>query len=217
MSPLGAQSASAVGRTALLRAAISVGLAEGLGGITSRAVAEAAGVAHSLVRYHFGTIEALVTEALALAIDEGVEHGTELASATTLVEFTDRLTASVTDHRDTHAFLYEALLESRRRPSLYPQVERYFHEYRGAISKQLERLGLNDPGLIDVIYFAFEGMTMKEVAYPDQVGTRGAIVWLQQRVHELTNMPLGADPSALNVDEVLEAELETGVKRGIGV
>lgn len=190
--------AASVGRTSLLRATIAVGLADGLSGITSRSVAEAAGVAHSLVRYHFGTIDALVTEALGLAIDEGVKHGQQLADAKTLAEFTERLEASITDNRDTHAFLFEALLESRRRPELYPQVARYFREYRGAFSRQLERLGIDDQGLIDVIYFTLEGMTFKEVAYPGQLGTRGAIVWLQRIILERTNVELGDDPAVLD-------------------
>lgn len=194
--PAAASSSSSVGRTALLRATIDVGLDHGLSGITSRSVAEAAGVAHSLVRYHFGSIDALVTEALGLAIDEGVAHSRRLAETTTLSEFTENLSESITSHRDTHAFLYEALLESRRRPKLYPQVERYFRDYRGAISEQLRRLGVGDSALIDVVYFALEGMTLKEVAYPDQSGTRDAIVRLQQLVADLTGVPLGDQPVA---------------------
>lgn len=184
----------AVGRTALVRATIEVGLEQGISGITSRSVAEAAGVAHSLVRYHFGSIDALVTEALGRAIDEGMAHARRLTEATTLAEFTDNLSESITAHRDTHAFLYEALLESRRRPQLGAQVERYFNDYRGAISAQLRRLGVRDQSLIDIIYFSVEGMTFKEVAYPDQLGTRGAIVRLQQLVSDLTGVPIG-EPS----------------------
>ncbi|GGA70919.1 TetR family transcriptional regulator [Pseudoclavibacter endophyticus] len=179
------------GRAALLRATIAVGLADGISGITSRSVAEAAGVAHSLVRYHFGTIDALITEALGLAIDEGLELGCDLASAATLSEFTERLVASVIEHQDTQAFLFEALLESRRRPDLFGQVERYYRDYREAFSSHFQRLGVTDQGLIDVIFFAFKGMVMKEVAYPDQDGTRGAIVWLQNLVLQHTGVPLG--------------------------
>ena len=214
-SPPAPPTPASVGRTALLRATIAVGLAEGLSGITSRSVAETAGVAHSLVRYHFGSIDALVTEALGLAIDEGMAHGQRLASTTTLAEFAENLATSVTAHRDTHAFLHEALLESRRRPELYPQVERYFRDYRGAISAQLVRLGVQDSGLIDIVYFVVEGMTFKEITYPDQAGTRGAMVRLQRLIAEMTGVPIGdvgafGERSDVTDDETGDAEAAPG-------
>lgn len=198
-------SPGSLGRSNLLRATITVGLAQGLSGVTSRSVAEEAGVAHSLVRYHFGSIDALVTEALGLAIDEGVATGKRLTSTTTFAEFTADLAESITTHRDTHAFLYEALLESRRRPELFPQVERYFRDYRRAISEQLRRLGATDPSLIDVVYFAIEGITFKEVAYPDQLGSRAAIVRLQRLLADSAGIELAEAWGEGDADEVSSA------------
>ncbi|KAB1662597.1 TetR/AcrR family transcriptional regulator [Pseudoclavibacter chungangensis] len=173
---------NALGRAALLRATIDVGLALGLSGITSRSVAEAAGVAHSLVRYHFGSVDALITEALSLAIDEGIENARALAEVPSLTEFTRNLARSVTDSRDTHAFLYEAILESRRRPELVPQVKRYYREYREALSAPLRALGVEDEALLDMVLFAFEGMVFKEVTDSDQRRTREAIRQLRSIV-----------------------------------
>lgn len=51
-------------RTALLDAAERVVLAAGYPAATNRAVADEAGVAHGLVRYHFGSIEQLLVETL---------------------------------------------------------------------------------------------------------------------------------------------------------
>ncbi|MGO2111784.1 MAG: TetR/AcrR family transcriptional regulator [Pseudoclavibacter sp.] len=186
--------AAGQGRTALLRATISVGLSDGISGITSRSVAEAAGVAHSLVRYHFGTIDALITEALGLAIDEGIDRGKHLSNSMSIADFTEGLVATVESSRESLAFLFEALLESRRRPDLFPQVERYYRQYRDEFSKHVTHQDVTDQGLIDVIFFAFEGMIMKEVSYPDQAGTRRAIGWLQERVAEHTGRPVDAAP-----------------------
>lgn len=190
------QSAGSVGRTALLRATIDVGLSHGLSGITSRSVAEAAGVAHSLVRYHFGSVDSLITEALNLAIDEGIDVARSLAGVPTLNEFTRNLAQSVTDHRDTHAFLYEALLESRRRPELRPQVKRYFREYRDALSEPLRSLGVSDEALIDMVLFAVEGMVFKEITDSEQLRTREAIRRLRAIVALESGAPLEPDREA---------------------
>lgn len=179
---------NSLGRGALLRATIDVGLALGLSGITSRSVAEAAGVAHSLVRYHFGSVDSLITEALSLAIDEGIDNARALAEVPTLNEFTRNLAQSVTDSRDMHAFLYEAILESRRRPELVPQVKRYYREYRDALSAPLRSLGVTDEALIDMVLFAVEGMVFKEITDSDQLRTREAV----RRLRAITAIESGA-------------------------
>lgn len=183
---------STSGRAALLQATMLVGLEQGLSGITSRAVAERAGVAHSLVRYHFGSINALVTEALSFAIDEGRERTRRLGQATDLNELIHRLTASVAAQRSKHAFLYEALLESRRRPGLFPQVQRYFSEHRATVVQQLQRLGVREPVLIDLVCCTVEGISLSEVLYPGQLSSAAAMHRLEQIVELSAEPPLAA-------------------------
>jgi AcrR family transcriptional regulator len=62
LSPAKAQ-AGEVTRSRLLVAASSLIVERGWGSVTTRAVAERAGVNQALVHYHFGTMEALLTEA----------------------------------------------------------------------------------------------------------------------------------------------------------
>lgn len=62
------------GREALLKAAVRVVARGGLRSLTYRAVAEEAGVAHSLVVHHFGSRAALIEEALAHTVQTSMSH-----------------------------------------------------------------------------------------------------------------------------------------------
>jgi len=201
-APAAAASAPVDGRTALLRATIAVGLGRGLGAVTSRAVAEEAGLAHSLVRYHFGSVDAMLTEALALAIDESLHDTRGLSGSASLRDLTRSLSEAVREHRDSYAFLHEALLESRRRPQLRPQVERYYSEYRTGFARQLERLGVVEPELIDVAWFALEGLIFKEISSPSEPERAQATI---RRLRQIVLVPSGVldaiDPDGLDAED----------------
>ncbi|MDO5053196.1 MAG: TetR family transcriptional regulator [Pseudoclavibacter sp.] len=175
-----------------MRTTVEVALEQGLGRVSARSVAEAAGVAHSLVRYHFGSIDSLITEALRFAIDEGVQNAKILGDANSLTEFTRMLAESVQRSRHVHAFLLEALLEARRRPQLREPVERYHREYRNAVAGQLRRLGVDDEPLIDIVLYALEGMVLQQVTLPDKERAVEASRRLRSIVAGETGAPLTA-------------------------
>lgn len=193
--PRPARRRDSVGRAALLRTTVDVALEQGLGRVSARTVAEAAGVAHSLVRYHFGSIEALLTEALRFAIDEGIENAQAIGETSSLTEFTHRVAESVQHSRHVHAFLFEALLESRRRPELREPVARYHREYRNAVANQLRRLGVDDEAVIDIVLFALEGMVFQLITHPEQSQERAAEASRRLRVivANETGAPLTTD------------------------
>ncbi len=61
------------GREALLEAVIRVVSQSGLRNLTYRAAAREAGVTHGLVAHHFGSRDALIEEALELALDRSLD------------------------------------------------------------------------------------------------------------------------------------------------
>ena len=66
------------GRDALMAAAIDVVAEKGLRGVTYRAIAARAGVNHTLVTHHFGSIEGLLAATMELAIERSIrESGLE--------------------------------------------------------------------------------------------------------------------------------------------
>ncbi|MFC7574917.1 TetR/AcrR family transcriptional regulator [Klenkia terrae] len=60
-------------KEALLQAAVTIAATRGLRGLTYRSVAAAAGVTHGSVRYHFGSWDALVEEALLHCVGPSID------------------------------------------------------------------------------------------------------------------------------------------------
>lgn len=157
------------GRTALLHATVAVVAAGGLRALTYRAVAAEAGVSHGLVRHHFGTRERLMAEAMEFAIDESLRGSNMLGEALTVDTFAQGIETLADRDSAIQSFQYELLLESRRRPELRPLAERHYRAYREAIARQLGRLGVDDPELVEVIWFALDGIVFKQLVLPESV------------------------------------------------
>lgn len=158
------------GRSALLRATVVVVARGGLRSLTYRSVAAEAGVSHGLVRHHFGTRDQLIAEAMELAIDESLRGSNMLSQALTVDAFAAGIESLADREAGIQSFQYELLLESRRRPELQPLAERHYRAYRDAIERQLERLGVSDRGLTELIWFALDGIVFKQLVQPGDVG-----------------------------------------------
>lgn len=157
------------GREALLRATVTVVARGGLRALTYRAIASEAGLSHSLVRYHFGSRDLLIAQALDYSVDQSLKASNMRQPATSYREFAAGLETLARREADIHAFQYELLLESRRRPELAPHVERYYSTYREAISAQLAHLGLHQPCLAETIWFALDGMVFQQLVAPGEI------------------------------------------------
>lgn len=160
----------ASGRLALLRATIVVVANGGLRALTYRAVAAEAGVSHGLVRHHFGTRDQLIAEAMDFAIGESLKGSNMLSDALTVDEFAEGIESLSDRESEIQSFQYELLLESRRRPELRHNAERHYRAYREAIDHQLERLGVEDPALTELIWFVLDGIVFKQLVLPGDVG-----------------------------------------------
>ena len=157
------------GRAALLSATITVVARGGLRSLTYRAVAAEAGVSHGLVRYHFGTRDQLISEALDYSIDQSLSASNMHAEVLSPNEFAEGVETLASRQGDIHAFQYELLLESRRRPDLAPHVDRYYQQYRQAIARQLSHLGVTDQAMADAIWFMLDGIVFKQLVAPGDV------------------------------------------------
>lgn len=167
------------GRQLLLEAAVRVVAGHGLRGLTYRSVAAEAGVAHGSVRYHFGDWSTLVEEALAYCIDRSVE-GAELTSSTPgFADFAAGLVKMVADDPDAQAFQYELTLEARRRPELQAVMRRGNERYRIAVRRELQRNGIDTPGLDELVFIALDGLVFHETAFGDSERTERATAALR--------------------------------------
>jgi AcrR family transcriptional regulator len=130
-------------REALLRAAAELIGERGWGSVTTRAIAERAGVPHGAVGYHFEGRESLLREAAVRALDELLALPVALASQanslTDLLRGTFEWYAGGGLRQGTVALLMEALREADRDDRLREPLARMLRDYRVALTDLIER------------------------------------------------------------------------------
>lgn len=168
------------GREALLKAAITVVAQGGLRSLTYRSVAAEAGVAHGLVRHHFGSRDALIEQALRYSIAVSIDT-TSLESTTGRIDDLARdLATSVAADPDSEAFQYELILEARRRPELSHYVKLIYEAYRGSTRRTLQAAGLTDPDLADLVFVTLDGLVFQQIALGDADATERGLTQLRR-------------------------------------
>jgi AcrR family transcriptional regulator len=165
------------GREALLAATVHVVAREGLRGLTYRAVADEAGVAHTLVAHHFGTRDALLQAALEWAAEQSI--GISLLEPATgrLEDFAAGLAELVADDAGMQAFQYELSLEARRRPELLPAVQRMYGAYIQATRRELMRMGLDEPSddLARAVFALLDGIVLQQTLFGEPAATDAVV------------------------------------------
>lgn len=168
------------GRDALLRAAIKVTAERGLRGLTYRAVAEEAGVAHGLVRFHFGSRDALIVAATQYSLPESIKFGELSTGNINISEFGTAVPNMILSDGDLLAFQYEVIMESRRRPELRAVVDELYSELRRATIEDLKGRGIDtNRGLGLLVFAALDGLVLQGVALDDHTEIKEALVALR--------------------------------------
>ena len=203
------------GRDALLSAVIAVVGEKGLKGVTYRAVAARAGVNHTLVTHHFGSIEGLLAATMEWAVKRSIEE-TGLERIVDFDEaFADSLIATVSAEPELQLFQFEMLLEARRNPKVRSLVERLYANYMGTVEDALKQRGLLvGDGVSLAIFAALDGLMLQFLTISDPVKIRAAVIQVGRLVavlesskdsgdgtiHELQPVPGRAGSSALFVE-----------------
>jgi len=154
------------GRDALLQAVVRIVARKGLRGLTYRAVAAEAGVNNSLVAHHFGTRDALITEALEWSVARSIDETKLVEFGTSEAEFLEALLGSVAMDPDLQAFQFEMILESRRRPELVEPVRRLYESYNATLRESIRHMGLADIDAAQAraLFAALDGLILQYVA-----------------------------------------------------
>jgi AcrR family transcriptional regulator len=165
------------GREALLSAVIAVVGEKGLKGVTYRAVAARAGVNHTLVTHHFGSIEGLLAATMEWAVQRSIEE-TGLERIVDFDEgFADSLIATVSAEPELQLFQFEMLLESRRNPEVRSLVERLYANYMETVEQALKQRGLlAGDGVSLAIFAALDGLMLQFLTISDPVKIRAAVI-----------------------------------------
>jgi DNA-binding transcriptional regulator YbjK len=170
------------GREALLRAVLRAVAKHGFAGLTYRAVAAEAGVTHGLVSYHFGSLDAMISEALVLAAEEAIRDS-QLSSAD---GFAARLSELVNDQAEAQSYQFELTFEARRRPELARHVQALYENYYAVIEHSLQSLGLPvDRALTRLVFAALDGLVLQQLIFADPAATDAALVRLRELLAKL--------------------------------
>ncbi|MET3934254.1 TetR family transcriptional regulator [Arthrobacter sp. OAP107] len=165
------------GRDALLAAVIDVVAEKGLRGVTYRSVAARAGVNHTLITHHFGSIEGLLAATLEWAVQRSIEE-TGLARVADFDEkFADALLASVSSEPELQLFQFEMLLEARRKPELKALLDRLYDNYISTVETALRGRSLDtDDELSRAIFAALDGLMLQFLTFGNPAKIRSAVI-----------------------------------------
>ncbi|WP_033296245.1 TetR/AcrR family transcriptional regulator [Amycolatopsis jejuensis] len=149
-------------KRALRRAAVEVVAAEGLRGLTYRAVAKTAGCTTGAVQHHFSSLDDLLQSSLDLVLEESAENGL-IGARTGVYADGPEVRQRFRDSAALQIFQYQLVVESARRPELRPVVRRLYDGYLAAVGKELPA----GDGLAQLVFYALDGMFLHQVADPD--------------------------------------------------
>ena len=187
-------------REALLRATIELLGETGARSVTSRAVAERAGVPLASTTYYFRSVQELVEEALKLHVAERVAElsamaavalGGREASASDIAErLAEVLVAAPTPILVAQ---YQMYLEAGRNPALQPAVAEALSAFEGLAAGLLAALGARDPeGAAEAFVALLDGFALHRLARPRDPEREAAALFAAMR--------------ALFLEQVLDAE-----------
>ena len=169
------------GREALLRATVKVVARGGLRALTYRAVAEEAGVAHALVRFHFGSRDALIVAATEYSLPEAIRVGGLESDSKDVGDYATQLHEVIVTEAELTAFQFEVILESRRRPELRPVVREIYDIFRKTATADLNQRGVQaDEALGTLIFATLDGLVFQAVSMNDPESIEAPLRRLRQ-------------------------------------
>ena len=185
------------GRDALLAAVVDVVAEKGLRGVTYRSVAGRAGVNHTLITHHFGSIEGLLAATLEWAVQRSIDE-TGLARVADFDErFADALLDTVSAEPELQLFQFEMLLEARRKPELRALLDRLYDNYISTVEAALRARSLDmDEELSRAIFAALDGLMLQVLTFGNPAKIRAAVIQVG-RLLERSATASGANAAGL--------------------
>lgn len=176
-------------REALLRAAIELIGETGARSVTSRAVAERAGVPLASVTYYFRSVPELLEEALKLHVRErvaelgGLAAGALQVPGVSATDIAERLAeVLVTAPTPILVAQYQMYLDAGRNPALQPPVAEAIAAFEGLAAGVLAALGARDPhGAAEAFVALLDGFALHRLARPRDPEREAAALFAAMR------------------------------------
>lgn len=190
----GGRAARGQARERLLDAAATLIPELGWGHVSSRLVAERAGVSLGVVHYHFATIGELRREAavrntgrLFGEVVARLEQPEERQEASVGSQLVRQIMAAVSvgdAHRPELVLLYEGFVAATRDEALRNNQAEVIREFRARLAARLGELGLADPtGVAATFAAAIDGYLLQRALQPDLAAddvTRGLVTLVEE-------------------------------------
>ncbi|PWJ53853.1 transcriptional regulator, TetR family [Quadrisphaera granulorum] len=157
-------------RTLLLEAAVRVVSAKGVGGVTHRAVAAEAGVPASSTTYFFESLDDLIGEAVAHAMEGELGrledlrrrlHEEHQSGASAIDQFVELVRVAEEQHTVAQ---FEMYLFASRHPALQKHVTRILEATRSLAREMWELGGVQDPSASTAAVAMIDGMALHGIA-----------------------------------------------------
>ena len=171
---------------ALLDAAEQLLVDVGALGVTTRRIAEVAGVNHGLVHYYFGSVEQLLVRVLERFTERLIERQREMYAAD--APFLDKwrtAMAYLDEDRAYQKIWFELQALAWNRPELRERLAQVHAEWRAVLSEAFEpireRLGLELPleALVSLVYTFNEGIMLDRLS-GIETGHRELLDWIDR-------------------------------------
>ncbi|ODT36541.1 MAG: hypothetical protein BGO45_07435 [Microbacterium sp. 71-36] len=162
-------------RELLLDATLAIIAERGIAGVTHRSVAAAAGVPHSSTTYFFDSLDDMIGEAVAHAMDAELER---LQQFRTLLESgasgpgaaIDEFVEIVRQQSEDYTVAqFEIYLFASRHPALRVHVERILDETRALAAGVLRTNGVTDPHAASAVVALIDGFALHRIARSEEV------------------------------------------------
>lgn len=154
------------GKEALLQAVVRSVVRHGPNGISNRAVAKEAGVSHGLIRYHFGSRDAMLTQTYKWVLDNALGNLGMRAGEAGLAEWAIDLASMSDDEAASHLFINEMVLDACRLPERRHLVLPLFRKSFRAMEDALNAARIPaTPVLARVIFAAIVGLTLQNLVF----------------------------------------------------
>ena len=174
-------------RERLLDAAIHIAGREGLAAVTYRAVAARAGVAHGLVRHHFGTREQLLAEAFRRAAAQ--DSDAVLLRATTVDEFASTFVESFNASWERPVLQFDETTQAIRGALPIDHIRQQYEGYIDEVRLTFDALGIDDPdgSTAALVFAALDGLVLQHLIFRDDARTERVLDALRDVLTRLTD------------------------------
>jgi AcrR family transcriptional regulator len=152
-------------RDALLEAAIVCLRERGFGGTRARDLASTAGVSLGAIRYHFGSTEALLNEAIAESAQRWIQSS--MASAASSKQVAADIYRVFEEHRGLLVGFVEAFAHAQRSAAAGNQLAELYDQFRQAIVNVLPA-GRDSESVASLLIALVDGLMLQWLLVPER-------------------------------------------------